>query len=96
MIHTSSNQEMTDDFARNLQTLCTAYRSISEICRQTGINRQQFGRYLNGVYRPSRFNLRRICEFFGVHESDLMLPVADFKTFFDLHFMEIKQGGGAG
>ncbi len=25
-----------------------------------------------------------------------MLPAADFETFFNLHFMEIKQGGGAG
>lgn len=96
MNHESPNQETTDDLARNLQTLCTAYRSISEVCRQTGINRQQFGRYLNGIYRPSRFNMRRICEFFGVHESDLMLPATDFERYFDLHFMEIKQGGGAG
>ncbi len=94
--HEPLNQTTVDDFARNLQTLCTAYRSISEICRQTGINRQQFGRYLSGIYRPSRFNLRRICEFFGVHESDLMLPATDFETFFSLHFITLKQGGGAG
>jgi transcriptional regulator with XRE-family HTH domain len=92
----SPNQMPVDDFALNLRTLCTAHRSVSEICRLTGINRQQFGRYLNGAYRPSRFNLRRICEFFGVHESDLMLPAVDFETFSNLHFMEITQGGGTG
>jgi len=96
MKHESPNQMPVDDFARNLRILCTAHRSVSEICRLTGINRQQFGRYLNGTYRPSRFNMRRICKIFGVHESDLMLPAADFETFFNLHFMEIKQGGGAG
>jgi transcriptional regulator with XRE-family HTH domain len=96
MKHESPNQRPVDDFARNLRTLCTAHRSISEICRLTGINRQQFGRYLNGTYRPSRFNMRRICEIFGVHESDLMLPVAEFETFFNLHFMELRQGGGTG
>jgi hypothetical protein len=40
--------------------------------------------------------MRRICEFFDVHESDLMLPAADFETFSNLHFMEIRQGGGTG
>jgi transcriptional regulator with XRE-family HTH domain len=96
MKHESPNQRPVDDFARNLRTLCTAHRSVSEICRLTGINRQQFGRYLNGTYRPSRFNMRRICEIFGVHESDLMLPAAEFETFFNLHFMELRQGSGTG
>lgn len=96
MKHDARIQETLDDFARNLRTLCNAHRSISEICRQTGINRQQFGRYLNGIYRPSRFNLRLICEFFGVRASDLMLPAADFEVFSSLHFMENKKGGGAG
>ena len=96
MKHESPNKIPVDDFARNLRTLCTAHRSVSEICRLTGINRQQFGRYLKGIYRPSRFNMRRICEIFGVHESDLMLPAAEFETFFNLHFMELRHGGGAG
>ena len=96
MKHEPIDHIPADDFARNLRTLCTAHRSVSEVCRLTGINRHQFGRYLNGTYRPSRFNLRRICGIFGVRESDLMLPAAEFETFFDLNFMERKQGGGAG
>ena len=96
MKHEPIDHIPADDFARNLRTLCTAHRSVSEVCRLTGINRHQFGRYLNGTYRPSRFNLRRICGIFGVRESDLMLPAAEFETFFDLNLMEIKRGGGAG
>ena len=96
MKHEPTNHIPVDDFARNLRTLCTAHRSVSEICRLTGINRQQFGRYLNDTYRPSRFNMRRICEILGVHESDLMLPAAEFETFFNSYFLEIKHGGGAG
>ena len=96
MKHESSNQMPIDNFGQNLRTVCTAHRSVSEICRLAGINRQQFGRYLNGSYRPSRFNMRRICDFFGVRESDLMLPAVEFETFFNLHFMEIRQGGAAG
>lgn len=96
MEHEPKSHPPVDDFARNLRTLCTVHRSVSEICRQTGINRQQFGRYLNGTYRPSRFNLRRICEVFGVRESDLMLTAAEFEIFFSLNFLETKRGSGAG
>ena len=96
MKHEPTDQMPVDDFARNLRTLCTAHRSVSEVCRLTGINRQQFGRYLNGTYRPSRFNLRRICEILGVQQSDLMLPAAEFETFFNSNFLEIIQGGRAG
>ena len=96
MKHEPTNHIPAADFARNLRTLCTAHRSVSEVCRLTGINRQQFGRYLNGTYRPSRFNLLRICDILGVHESDLMLPAIEFETFFDSHFLALKQGGSAG
>ena len=84
----------SDDFAQNLRTLCTSYRSISEVCRLTGINRQQFGRYLNGAYRPSRHNLWRICYVLGVHQSDLMLPAAEFETLFRSKTMDLQHGGG--
>ncbi len=96
MQHEPTNHIPVNDFARNLRTLCTAHRSVSEVCRLTGINRQQFGRYLNGTYRPSRYNLRRICNIFGVHESDLMLPATEFETLLDSSFLELKHGGGAG
>lgn len=96
MKHVDTNHLPDDDFARNLRTLCTAHPSVSEVCRRIGINRQQFGRYLNGSYRPSRFNLRRICDILGVDESDLMLPAAEFETFFNSNFMGMTQGRGSG
>lgn len=58
-------------FARNLRRLCAERRSVSEICRQIGVNRQQFARYLNGAARPSPHNLRRICRYFGVSAEAL-------------------------
>ena len=91
-----ANHTPIDDFARNLRTLCTAHRSVSEVCRLTGINRQQFGRYLKGTYRPSPFNLRRICDILGVHESDLLLPATEFETLFISNSGKTQQGGGAG
>jgi transcriptional regulator with XRE-family HTH domain len=94
--HEPTNPVPVDDFARNLRILCTTHRSVSEVCRLTGINRQQFGRYLNGTYRPSRHNLRRICDILGVHESDLTLPASQFETLLNSHVSEMKLGGGAG
>jgi transcriptional regulator with XRE-family HTH domain len=85
----------SEDFAKNLLTLCKSYRSISEVCRLTGVNRQQFGRYLNGTYRPSRHNLWLICDALGVQESDLMLPAADFKTLFDSKALGVHRSKGA-
>lgn len=96
MKHETENHTPTDDFARNLRTLCTAHRSVSEICRLTGINRQQFGRYLKGTYRPSRFNLRRICDVLDVHESDLTLPATEFEPIFISNLGKKQQGGAAG
>mgnify|MGYP001972390984 CR=1 FL=1 len=43
--------------------------SIAAVCRRVGINRQQFNKYLAGAVRPSRHNMRRICDFFGVTEA---------------------------
>jgi transcriptional regulator with XRE-family HTH domain len=94
--HEPINPVPVDDFARNLRILCTTHRSVSEVCRLTGINRQQFGRYLNGTYRPSRHNLRRICDILDVHESDLTLPASQFETLLNSHVSEMKLGGGAG
>ncbi|MDZ7748078.1 MAG: helix-turn-helix transcriptional regulator [Halofilum sp. (in: g-proteobacteria)] len=65
---------MTDNaLARNLDHLCSFLPSIAEVCRRIGINRQQFNKYLSGSVRPSRHNMRRICDFFGVTESELLL-----------------------
>ncbi len=65
------------DFSKNLKLLCAYEKSVSEVCRVIGINRQQFNRYLNGVSKPSAFNLQRICGYFQVEVSDLYLPHSD-------------------
>lgn len=67
------------DFAANLRLLTSERRSVSQICREIGINRQQFSRYLNGTSLPSAHNLRRICAYFGLTESDLLMPQAEFR-----------------
>ena len=65
-------------FAQNLRLLAGHYRSIAEVCRRIGINRQQFNKYLSGASTPSVNTLRRICDFFGVEETEVFLPSREF------------------
>ena len=66
------------NLAQNLHLLCGYYRSIAEVCRRLGVNRQQFNKYLSGSTVPSRHNMRRICDFFGVTEAELFLSPGRF------------------
>ncbi|AQH01447.1 hypothetical protein A9R05_21720 [Burkholderia sp. KK1] len=60
----------TSDFPENLRFACEYFPSISAVCRKLAINRQQFNSYLNGTRSPSRFNLKKICDLFGVDEGE--------------------------
>lgn len=67
------------DLSLNLRVLCSYGRSVSEICRKANLNRQQFNKYLAGTSSPSIRNLRRICEFFGVDEYEILLEHKSFR-----------------
>ncbi|WP_421865453.1 XRE family transcriptional regulator [Motiliproteus sp.] len=69
---------MGDNFCKNLRLLCSYYKSIAEVCRLVPINRSQFNKYLNGTSTPSKYILRRICDFFGVEEYEIFLPHNQF------------------
>src|SRR5471030_3045549 len=71
---------MRDFLPANLKLLCSHYRSIAEVCRKIRINRGQFNKYLNGNTLPTPFNLKRICDFFGVEEYEIYLPTEQFTT----------------
>ncbi|MEX1234870.1 MAG: helix-turn-helix transcriptional regulator [Roseovarius sp.] len=76
---------MTNDpFAANLAFACSLLPSIAEVCRRIGVNRQQFNKYLAGSVRPSRHNMRRICDFFGVTESELLMDPTRFSSLISL------------
>ncbi|MBT1444409.1 helix-turn-helix transcriptional regulator [Shewanella sp. JM162201] len=70
---------MHQEFAKNLRLLCSYYRSVAEVCRRLDINRPQFNRYLSGKYRPSAHSLRRLCDFFGVEEHEILMPHSQFQ-----------------
>lgn len=69
---------MCDFFPANLKLLCSHYRSVAEVCRKLRINRGQFNKYLCGKSFPTPFNLKRICDFFGVDENEIILPTEQF------------------
>ena len=66
------------DFQQNLRLLCGFFPSVAEVCRRLGINRAQFNKYLSGRSRPSPYILKRLCDFFGVEEFEILSPHADF------------------
>jgi len=78
MHHFQSGASMYQDLSSNLKLLCSYYPSIAEMCRRLGVNRSQFNRYLNGRYKPSPAIMRKLCDFFGVEEYELMLPASQF------------------
>ena len=79
------------DFATNLKYLCGYYRSVTDVCRRIGINRQQFNKYLTELSMPSRHTLRKICDFFGVEEYEILLPPSEFRD-----LIALRPRGGEG
>ncbi len=70
---------MHQNLAANLRHLCADYPSVAAICREIGINHQQFAKYLNGRSMPSPNNLRRIGRFFDVGEHILLGDHAELR-----------------
>ena len=79
------------EFVTNLRYLCSYYKSMSEVCRRIGVNRQQFNKYVTGLARPSSRNMRRICEFFGVEEFEILSPHRELRKI--VEFRGIRSGG---
>lgn len=72
----------TEHLRANLKFLCGHYKSVADVCRRLEINRQQFNKYLGGQSAPSPYNLRKICEFFGVDEGEIYEPHDQFVRIF--------------
>lgn len=76
---------MSEDFISNLRLLCAYHGSVSDVCRAIGINRAQFTKYLSGTSFPSRRNLQRIIDFFGVEDYEIRLPRDQFANIVRLY-----------
>src|SRR5690606_11998189 len=66
-------------FAANLREACSTRASISQVCREIGVNRQQFNRYINGQALPSAHNRLRIARVFAIEPEDFDLPRDAFR-----------------
>ena len=60
-------------FAANLRRQCDRFESIAEFCRLSGINRQQFNRYLSAQNLPNPRSLKKICATLGASEASLFV-----------------------
>jgi len=69
---------MSSDLAQNLRFLCAEKPSVAMICREIGINHQQFSKYITDRSKPSPHNLRRVAQYFGMDETTLLQSHAEF------------------
>jgi len=60
-----------NNMAKKLHTLCEHKKSIAQVCRELGINRQQFNKYLAGQSMPNASSLNKICTYFKISEDEL-------------------------
>ncbi|WP_353472060.1 helix-turn-helix transcriptional regulator [Salipiger sp. H15] len=74
-----SPAQLRSVFGANLRKLGSSSASISALCRDLGINRTQFNRYLAGESFPRPDVLHRICSFFGVDARILLEPVDEIR-----------------
>lgn len=70
---TQVSEQQRLDYCANLQFCCDHYKSVSDLCRKLGLNRQQFNRYLSGEALPSRYNHKKLSDFFGLEDDELFM-----------------------
>lgn len=69
---------MITEFARNLRLLCGYRPSITAVGQDLGVHRSQLARYLAGGAMPRAALLRRMGDYFGVEQHELMMPHDEF------------------
>ena len=78
--HRPTPAELRNMLGANLRQLSKQAVSISALCRDLGINRTQYNRYLSGESFPRPDVLHRICSYFGVDARILLDPVENIAT----------------
>jgi hypothetical protein len=62
---------LRENLSTNLRKLCREHGSVAAICREMGVNRQQFDRYLTMDALPNKATTERICRYFEIEEAEL-------------------------
>ena len=79
-----SPREIYGVFSVNLQELISRKSvSVSQACRDLGINRTQFNRYLSGQASPRPDVLHKICAYFQTDARILLTPLAQIEDHAD-------------
>lgn len=72
---------VNDIFGTNLRTLVDRRGgNVTATCREIGINRTQFNRYIGMESWPRPDVLKRICDFFDVDARVLLQPLAEIEA----------------
>jgi transcriptional regulator with XRE-family HTH domain len=66
-----NSSSLYKDFAENLRRMSVDKGSIAQVCRELGMNRQQFNKYLAGTTLPGAASLEKLANYFGVDERAL-------------------------
>ncbi|MEL6959829.1 MAG: helix-turn-helix transcriptional regulator [Pseudomonadota bacterium] len=69
-----------DVFSQNLKVLMGDKPNVSQVCRDIGINRTQFNRYLGGTSWPRPDVLVQICTHFDTDARVLTTPLSEFSS----------------
>lgn len=72
-----SPSELRNTLGANLRALVKSTDSVSALCRDLGINRTQFNRYLSGESFPRPDVLFRICQYFNVDARIILEPLSE-------------------
>jgi transcriptional regulator with XRE-family HTH domain len=64
------------NFAENLRLMSITKSSIAQVCRDLGMNRQQFNKYLSGTNLPGPATLEKIATYFRVDQRSMFDSLA--------------------
>lgn len=73
-----SRQDLIPNIQRNLRALVGQSESVAQFCREIGINRQQFNKYLVGMHAPSHKTMLQLAGAFDLREDDFLLGRQEF------------------
>lgn len=76
----SRSTPMSRHMQENLRILVGRFGSVAAFCRETGINRQQFNKYLAGLHRPSAKNIAKLSGHFSLSPGDFFLDRTSFEA----------------
>lgn len=75
-----SPAQVRDMLGQNLRQLLGANHSVTAVCRDIGLHRSQFNRFLNGQAFPKPDVLQRICKYFNTDARILLQPLSSFDS----------------